>query len=400
MSLNNFYDRFFADIGKYLNFMLATGVCLLPATVNADEVYLKDGSRLVGEIQQMSDNNLVMNTGFAKGLEINPATVKGITADNALMVTLATGDRLSGVLNYSETTGQRLLQTTFGDIDLRGKSAIAGVWEKGQQNPEYIAETKEHSRNVAELEEKHQTEISEVKESYEDELKEVRLAKAKLEDPWSGSIGLGLAGQSGNTENFGVQGRGEAKRDTGFDRILLYVEGNLEEQNEQTTVNEVFAGATLEHDLNDRWFVFGSADFEKDEFENLDLRGVAQTGAGYFFIREPKLTFKGLAGLGYQHESFTDGTTVEEGVVSLGYDFLYEYNDWWEIGHKVTYFPSLNSPSSDYRLVSNAFTEVPLMKDEAWKVRLSVRNQYDNVPRPGIKKLDTSYLVNLVYDWE
>ncbi len=40
------------------------------------------------------------------------------------------------------------------------------------------------------------------------------------------------------------------------------------------------------------------------------------------------------------------------------------------------------------------------MKDEAWKVRLSVRNQYDNVPRPGIEKLDTSYLLNLVYDWE
>ncbi len=99
----------FADISKHLNFMLAASICFSPVMVNADEVYLKDGSRLVSDLQQMSDSSLVMNTGFAKALEINSSTVKGITADHALMVTLASGDRLSGILNYSETAGQTLL---------------------------------------------------------------------------------------------------------------------------------------------------------------------------------------------------------------------------------------------------------------------------------------------------
>ena len=45
------------------------------------------------------------------------------------------------------------------------------------------------------------------------------MAKAKLEDTWSGNIGLDVSGQSGNTDTFSVQGRGEALRDTGFDRI-------------------------------------------------------------------------------------------------------------------------------------------------------------------------------------
>ena len=60
-----------------------------------------------------------------------------------------------------------------------------------------------------------------------------------------------------------MAGRGEAVRDTGFDRIYLYVEGNYEEQNKIETNNEVITGASLEHDLNERWFLFGSADFEK-----------------------------------------------------------------------------------------------------------------------------------------
>ncbi|MDX1518873.1 MAG: DUF481 domain-containing protein, partial [Gammaproteobacteria bacterium] len=98
---------------------------------------------------------------------------------------------------------------------------------------------------------------------------------------------------------------------------------------------------------------------------------------------------------------FTDGSVIEEGIVSAGYDFKYNYQEWWQVGHKLTWFPSLTSPSSDYRLVSNAFTQVPLIdKDEPWKIRFNVRNQYDNQPRPGIKKLDTSYLLNLVYNWK
>lgn len=401
MSSINLYDRVAAVIGKALILKLITVCSLWASYAYADEVYLKDGSQLIGTIQNMSDANLVMDTSFAKDLVININTLKGITTDHKLMVTLESGDRLNGVLLYSKEKGQRLTQTTFGDINLEGKSAIANIWKSGNTNPDVVAESKQHTQKVAAMEEQHVAEINEVKKQYEDKLKKVTVAKAKLEDPWSGNIGLGVSGQSGNTDTFSVQGRGEALRDTGFDRIQLYVEGNLEKQNKIASANEIFAGASLEHDLTPIWFVFGSADFEKDRFENLELRGVVQTGLGRFFIRSDNLTLKGLVGVGYQHESFTDGNTSEEGVFSLGYDFLYTYSDWWKFGHKFTLYPSLSSPASDYRFISNAFTELPLAGiNSPWKIRLSLRNQYDNMPRPSINKLDTAYMMNLVYDWE
>ena len=368
--------------------------------VLADEVRLRDGSRLVGDIKILSNQKLVMDTSFARGIEIDNATIIGISTDQKHVVELKSGDRLSGILNYSEDKGQKLLQTTFGDISLNNDTAVAGIWNTSQQ-PEQVTENKQYQQQVEKLKEQHEKEISAVKQSYISGLEQVRKEKSRLEDPWSGNIGLGVSGKQGNTDTFNVSGRGEATRDAGYDRVYLYVEGKLEEQNNVTSTNEVLAGAALEHDLTERWFVFGSADFEKDEFENLDLRGVAKAGIGYFFIRELNMFFKGLAGLGYQYESFADGTTLEEGISSIGYDFEYTHNAWWKFGHKLTYFPSLTSPATDYRLLSDLFTELPLVNEDApWKLRFSIRNDYDNKPRPTIKKLDTSYFLNVIYNFK
>lgn len=372
----------------------------LSFSVAADEVVLKDGSRLVGDIKQMMVDKLVIDTAFASGLEIKPAMVAGITTTDKLTVQLKSGDRLKGTLQYSKSKGQQLIGTSFGDISLNNETAITGIWNSGM-SPERIAETREYEQKVVSLKREQAESLARTEKEYQQEVKQLEEEKSKLEDAWSGNIGFGLSGEQGNTDTLSVAGRGEAVRDTGFDRIFLYVEGNYEEQNTIETNNEVITGASLEHDLNERWFVFGSADFEKDEFENLELRGVAKTGVGYFFIRSPELTFKGLSALGFQHETFTDGTTLQQGVVSLGYDFKYTYDDFWDTGHSLTFFPSLTEPASDYRLVSRLYTEVPFISADApWKIRFTLRNDYDNLPRPGIKKLDTSYNMNIVYDFK
>ncbi|MEQ8795142.1 MAG: DUF481 domain-containing protein [Gammaproteobacteria bacterium] len=369
-------------------------------SVVADEVVLQDGSRLVGDIKQMMDDKLVIDTAFASGLEVKSAMVAGISTTDKVTVQLQSGDRLKGMLQYSGDKGQQLIGTSFGDISLNKETAITGLWNSGM-SPERIAETKEYEQKVTALKQEQASTLAKTEKEHQQEVEKLQEDNAKLADPWSGNIGLGISGEQGNTDSLSVAGRAEAVRDTGFDRVYLYLEGKREEQNQVLNTSEVITGASLEHDLNRKWFIFGGADFEKDEFENLDLRGIAKTGVGYFFIREPNLNFKGLAALGYQHETFTDGTTFQEGIVSLGYDFKYTYDKFWDIGHSLNYFPSLTEPASDYRLVSRLYTELPFISADApWKIRFTLRNDYDNLPRPGIKKLDTSYNMNIVYDFK
>ena len=103
---------------------------------------------------------------------------------------------------------------------------------------------------------------------------------------------------------------------TDVDRLLVYIQGRYAKQDGSRSENEIFGGMDLEVDLSDRWFVFGKTYLEFDEFENLDLRARATAGMGYFLIRQDHQELKLRAGVGFQHESFDDGTSENDGVLT------------------------------------------------------------------------------------
>ena len=231
-----------------------------------------------------------------------------------------------------------------------------------------------------------------------EEVKKVIDEVTKLDRPWKARFELGLNGDTGNNERFATRGRIEAKRETAHERLIIYVQGQYAKENGESTANEIFGGTRLEVDLDERWFVFGHVQLEKDEFEDLELRATATGGIGYFFIREADHELKGRAGIGFEHESFDSGEDERDIVAELGYDYRIDFNEWLRFTHSLTYYPALGDPLSDYRLVAETAGEVPLSKEEPWKLRLGMRNEYDGDPQPGIDYLDTSYFLNLVYD--
>lgn len=225
-------------------------------------------------------------------------------------------------------------------------------------------------------------------------------AKRRWRTPGLAASPSACSALRGNTNNFVLHGRGDTERKTDFDRLKLYIQSDLQESNGTTTVNQTLAGGSLERDLSGRWFTFGAVSFEKDQFENLSLRSLGTAGMGYFFFRRPHFEWKGLAGVGYQHESYNDGTIRARGLLSLGYELRYDFNSWLTLKHKLTVYPTFTDPMNDYRLVSDFMAESPLVKGEPWKVQLGVRNKYTPLPVAGAKSLDTTYRLNLAYDWK
>lgn len=378
--------------------LLWLSLCLLfqAAPGLADEVHLQDGSRLMGDVVYLQDGTLTIETDFAGRLEISADRVSGISLDNEAMVTLNSGDRLRGTPRYTAEQGQRLIGTLAGEVTLSEELSLVAITDPSETDVSAAA----RPEPIRKLEQEHAEEVEQLKEEHAARVTELEERQQGFMDPWSGSIALGINGASGNSDHFGVNGRAEARRATNGDRLMLYLEGSLQEENSDTTANEVLAGGTLERDINRDWFVFGNLDFEKDEFEDLELRAVANAGIGYFLARSDAFTWKALVGAGYQHETFTDNSVQDEAIVSFGYDLNYHYNEWLEFLHKLTYFPSITSPTEDYRLVSNLAAQMPVGNTENWKLRLNLRNQYDSMPRPGIEDLDTVYSLNLVYDFE
>jgi putative salt-induced outer membrane protein YdiY len=366
----------------------------------ADEVYLTDGSRLVGRIERLSGGELVLTTDFAGQLKIDAAKIRGLTATRRFNLMLKDGSRTSGIPTFDPAAGQqRLTATAFGDVQVAGDQLVA-AWAEGAGEPDEVGLTPEQDQRVAELKAKQQSELEKVAAEHARQVHEVKHPPPPgPHERWTARIEIGLTGKTGNIERAAFRGRAQALRETDLDRLLMYIEGNYARDDGRETSNEIFGGARWERDLTDRWFVFLKTELERDEFELLDLRATVTGGAGYFFIRESTHELKGRLGAGIQHESFQDGTSNNDVILEAGYDYRLDILQWLRFTHSLTYYPVVDDPLHNYRLLMETAGEIPL-GEGIWKLRTGMRNDYNAMPRPGIERLDTAYFLNLVAEWK
>ncbi len=393
--------------------LVAIGILgALTPTAQADQAYLKDGSMLVGTIQELSENVLHFDTNFGGSLTIPWEQLTGLSSEGAFVVSLTTGDRVVGILNA--TDGQQFVHATaLGDV-LVPLADVGGIWPQ-DKTPEVDTAVKDEA--VQAMQEDYENQIAELEKSQRLTLKEL----------WSGRAEFGLNGQSGNKERVDVRLGIDLNRNTERERLNLYLKGQYAETNSEKSANEVMGGARLEVDFSERTYVYSKVDLEYDEFEDLDLRATLTAGIGHFFIKREKLELKGWVGVGYEHETFTkepeplptpstfeealrqalirarednnDATSENEAVVELGYTFRKDVRKHFRLKHGLTYYPSLSDPFEEYRLAADTAMEFPLGKEPDWTLRSGIRHEYDSRPREGIDKLDTTYYLNLGYNW-
>jgi len=330
-----------------------------------DVVELKDGSRLVGHVEKMVAGKLHLTTEFAGALEIDYEKVAGISTPQPLNVEFDSGERAVGSLMFDEAAGQSVGSEAGAAPRSFDVTTVRSMWQPGTDGPQLAA----------------------AKQAAED-----------AEPKWGLRVESGFNGQTGNTERASFLGRAEVTRTTLKDRTNIYGQGRFSRENGQRTVNEIMGGAGIEVDITDRLFWFAKGSLEHDEFENLDLRTNVTGGLGYFLIRQDDEELKVRGGLGYEHESFSDGLTDASAIAELGFDYRKDFNDHLRFTHSTTYYPKLDDFLNDYRLVSETAAELPLSQDKDWKLRLGLRNQYDAMPVADVDRLDTFYFANLVWD--
>jgi len=324
-------------------------------------VVLSNGSRIVCTVVRMDEGKLIVQTDFAGELSVDATKVRGITTNEPVNVQLNSGQHVLGTLRFAPDTGQQVAGKASGTRAIKA-GELHAMWGAEEDSPAVVAEKKK-----------------------------LEAARPK----WSLEAGAGIDGQTGNSERTAFNGSLEVHRKTDKDRLLLYGLARYGKEEGVESAKEFIGGANYERDLTDRCFAWGKLEFEYDKFESLDLRTTGTAGLGCFVIREEDHELKLRGGGGFQHEAFTDGTTQCDGVAELGVDYRKDFSKWLSFVHQTTYFPTL-ADAADFRLVMSNKLEVPLNSSKTWKIRAGIRNQYDNMPEPGIKHLDTFYFLNLV----
>ncbi len=210
---------------------------------------------------------------------------------------------------------------------------------------------------------------------------------------WKGEIELGATYSSGNTDRRGFNAGARAARETVEDLFeSRFTAVYSEEDGERSTNEQVLSFRYDRKELP--WYWFGFLSFERDEFEDLDLRIVFSPGVGYVITDTPEAKAKveiGPSGL-YQDYEDTDGDWEFE--LRIGFRGEWAVFEKARITEDLQVFPSL-SDSGEYRVKSETAFEQPL--SDVLFFKLAVLFDYNTDVPEGVDRQDLKVLASLVY---
>jgi hypothetical protein len=333
---------------------LITVLALTSASLLADTVDIKNGARIIGKITKIDSGSVVVSTDFAGTITIKQSDVTAIATDAPVAIRLASGTRYDG----------RITAGPSGAVQIAGSDGVINTtidkvsasWAAGSVDP-------------------------------------------SLDRRWAYDASVDVSGKTGNREQIGTAVEARATLKTVQDMLQFYTGYNRQLSDGAKSADQFKAGVDYQNNFKGRysWYVRDEGGF--DRVKDIELYNIAAAGMGYDFVKEPKRTITGRAGLSFRYEGYRSplAEDVKSAGLDLGLNSDLEFGDS-RLVTRVTYVPTFED-FGNYRLSHESYYQIPLTHP-AWKLRLGVSNEYNSQPPRGFEKLDTAYFTRLVLNWQ
>jgi putative salt-induced outer membrane protein YdiY len=341
--------------------LILAAICLLSPCAFADQITLKNGDRLTGDIVRLDDKTLLLKSEFVGEVTIQWAAVDAIVSAQTLHVGLKDGQTVVGTLAAKD--GNFQVQTKDTGTVMTAKDSIV-VMRSDKEQTAYDAAL-------------------------------YRLQHPHLLDFWGGYFDAGLSTTRGNSDTLSFVLGAKAIRDAQNDKITVYMNSIYAKNTVAATLTTPAASVTTAHainggiradlNVNPKLFAFGFTDFEFDQFQMLDLRNVLGGGAGFHAIKTKRTVFDLSGGGAYDQAFYSTGTTIKSGELVLGEQLSYQISGRSSFSEQLQFFPNL-SHTGQYRGVFDSNITTKLSSWLNWQV--SFQDRYVSDPIPGIKNND------------
>ena len=344
-------------MSKFLSFSLICMMFLMTCpNIFADQIILKNGDKLTGTIVKKDGDKIIIKTEFAGVVTILWSAVEKIVAEAPVNIELADGQKLIGTV---ETKEEAKLEVATKD---------AGTVEVKKENVAVVRSEEEQANFDAEQD---------------------RLLNPGITDLWTGSADVGFSLTSGNSDSKAFTAGARAARETTRDKISVYA-NTIQASNSTTgisvtTAKAIWAGGRYDVNLSDKTFVFGTADFEYDEPQLLDLRAVFGGGFGYRAIRNEKTQLDVFGGAALNKEYFSDDTRRTSAEALIGQELKYKLAKATNLEQRFVLYPNLSNAGT-FRSTFDASVVTSLNSWLGWQV--TVGNRFNSDPVPGAEKND------------
>jgi putative salt-induced outer membrane protein len=225
----------------------------------------------------------------------------------------------------------------------------------------------------------------------EEAAKEDAIRSAGLFENWSGQGQLGAFRSTGNSSNTGLTAGLELTR-TGINwRHKLNALADFQRTNGVTTREQFLLAYEPNYQLNDRVFIYGLGQYERDRFQGFSSRISASGGIGYRVIDEEDMQLSVKAGPAYRKTSFINGGSDSSlaGLAAMDFD--------WQIAEniKITQDASAFIQSGNSTYISTTGLEAGL--GSGLSARIAYAVEHDTDPPAGAVKTDTLTRFTLIY---
>jgi putative salt-induced outer membrane protein len=355
---------------------------LSTAAKTVDEITLKDGSVLKGEIKRVEDDELVLDTDYADDVFIEVEHIVGIESDQQYTIHLNAGEKISGYLTVSD-----------GKISVRESPPATGDRE-ATASPKEVepADTQPTVGLIPDT----PTKEREFTFTFDDI---DSIDEKQTYFRYDAEVNLGAQVAKGNSDTTDLHFDALFEPTFGWNTIRLLGEFDKKEADGDTTTNRWRGSLEYERDLSRRWFIGAANSYEADAQRDLDLRIIAAAGAGYRFFDEDPTFLSVMPGIAYVIETFEDSDDdANYAAFRWKLDFSRDlYKDDITIYHNHLYINSLKN-FSDIEIE----TETGIVFDLAWDFTLTAEFQsnWDNEPAGDTDKWDTRYILKIGFEFE
>jgi putative salt-induced outer membrane protein len=344
---------------------------LLTHALLADQITLKNGDRLSGNILKYDGKNLVLKSDLAGDVTIPWENVTGVTSTQPLNVTLKDGQRVVGTVTTDGTKFNVATKDT-GSVTA-ARDNVQGIRSEAEQKA-------------------YDTEID-------------RYKNPRLIDLWTGTFDLGFAEAHGNADTETFTLGATAVRATARDKITvnymqIYSSSNASGTS-LTTANAKRGGIAYNLNVAPRAFVFGLVNLENDQFQSLDLRFNPAGGVGYHAIKAENTILDLSLGASMDKEFFsappaspagTAGVTHSYAEVLAGEEFTHKFSKTISMHENLQFFPNVSS-IGNYRLNFDISAVAAIKKWMSFQI--SASDRYLSDPLPGRKVNDILFTTGL-----
>lgn len=316
----------------------------------ADEVRMKNGALIIGEIETSEDGMLVVTTDYSEKIKVKWEEVACVTSDTEVTLLLKSNEKIVG----------RATCPTIGSVQLIDQ-------ETGKTRDFFLAD-----------------------------LQGVNPPPPPPPVTYKALVDVGGAINSGNTRSKTFNSSGKFQARSKKHRLFLEGKFNYGESEGDEDERNWLTGAKYDYFLTERVYTYLRPFAEYDKFQDLDLRFVTSVGPGYQFIDTDTAGLFAEAGPAYFYEDYDSGDDNEYAAARWAAGGRYHILPRKIIiFHLHEFYYDLTSDNGSYLRTEQG---IRLVLVENFFLSFRADYNYKSDPPEGNKSSDTALVLGIGYE--